>query len=124
MHPNPLGLAYSLSPVDLPEPQIPPPHPLRWATTVIVVAALVLTLSNAHAIRGWTYQLPPSPGSARAIVLAEGWYDAVGRLGLNWPVETLHDGWQSLKARRFQGEDQAEASASLNPRAYSSSASG
>ena len=114
MHPNPFGLAHSLSPVDLPEPLIPPPHPLRWTTTVIAVAALVLALLNAHAIRGWAWQLPPGPWSERAVIVAEGWYEAIGRLGLNRPVEAMHGEWQALKDRRF--EDQGSA-ASRNPRA-------
>ena len=59
MHPNPFGLAYSLSPVDLPEPLLPEPHPLKWVSTVIATAALILLLFNAHALRGWAYQLPP-----------------------------------------------------------------
>ena len=100
MHPNPFSLAYSQSPVDLPEPLIPA-HPLRWTTTVIVVAALVLGLLNAPAIRGWAWQLPPGPWSERAVTAAEGWYDMVGRLGLNGPVETMHREWQGLRDARF-----------------------
>jgi hypothetical protein len=61
VHPNPFGLEYSLSPVDLPEPLAPPPHQLRWTSLVIIVAALLLALLNAHAIRGWANQLPPGP---------------------------------------------------------------
>jgi hypothetical protein len=101
MHPNPFGLAFSQSPVDLPEPLIPPPHPLRWTTNVIAVAALVLALLNAHAIRGWAWQLPPSPWSERAVIAAESWYDMVGRLGLNGPVEGMHGEWQKLRNARF-----------------------
>ena len=100
MHPNPFGLAYSQSPVDLPEPLVPS-HPLRWTTTVIAVAALALALLNAPAIRGWAWQLPPGPWSERAVIAAEGWYDAVGRLGLNRPVEGMHRQWQTLRDARF-----------------------
>ena len=114
MHPNPFGLAHSLSPVDLPEPLLPASNPLRWTTTVIGVAALVLALTNAHAMRGWARQLPPGPWSERAVIAAEGWYEAVGRFGLNRPVETMHGGWQSLKDRRFESQDSA---ASRSPRA-------
>lgn len=114
MHPNPFGLALSQSPVDLPEPLIPPPQPLRWTSTAITVAALVLSLLNAHAIRGWAYQLPPGAWSERAVNLAEGWYGAVAAYGLNRPVEAMHRAWEAQRARRFEaraeppGESPAE----------------
>ena len=101
MHPNPFGLALSQSPVDLLEPLIPPPHSLRWTSTTIAVATLVLALLNAHAIRGWAYQLPPGAWSERALTAAEGWYDAVGGFGLNRPVETMHATWERVRVRRF-----------------------
>ena len=102
MHPDPFGLARTLSPVDLPEPLVPPPHPLPWTSTVIATAAAVLALLNAHAIRGWAYQLPESAASERTIAAAEAWYDLVGRVGLNRPVEVLHGRWQAAKAARFE----------------------
>jgi hypothetical protein len=37
------------------------------------------------------------------VTAAETWYDALDRFGLNRPVEAMHDGWQSLKDRRFGG---------------------
>jgi len=115
VHPNPFGLALSQSPVDLPEPLIPPPHPLRWTSTAIAVAALVLSLLNAHAIRGWAYQLPPGAWSESAVSLAEGWYGAVDAYGLNGPVEAMHRGWEAQRARRFEAP--AEASAASPARA-------
>jgi hypothetical protein len=87
-----------LSPVDLPEPPTPLPHGLRWTTTAIAVATLVLALTNAHAIRGWAWQLTPNEASARVVTVAEGWFDAMDRVGLNAPVETMHGWWQSARA--------------------------
>ena len=98
MHPNPFGLAYSQSPVDLPEPLAPPPHPLRWTTEVIAVAALTLALLNAHAIRGWAWQLPANGSSMRVVAAAEAWYGALDLAGFNRPVEAMHRRWQALKA--------------------------
>jgi hypothetical protein len=102
--PDPTGLAHTLSPVDLPDPPEPLLHGLRWASITISVATIVLALLNAHAIRGWSYQLPPNAWSAQIVTAAESWYDALDRLGMNRPVEAMHDGWQSLKDRRFGGE--------------------
>ena len=96
------GLAHSLSPVDLPDPPAPLPHGLRWTTTAIAWATLVLLLLNAHALRSWSYQLPPSDMSAKVVTLAETWYDTVDRFGLNRPVEAMHGWWQAAKERRFR----------------------
>lgn len=99
--PDPAGLAETLSPVDLPEPAAPLPHPLRWTTTTIAVATLFLALFNAHAIRGWSYQLTPNETSARVVTAAEAWYAITERAGLNRPVEAVHSWWQSGREARF-----------------------
>ncbi len=112
-----------LSPVDLPEPLAPPPHALRWTSLVILVAALLLALLNAHAIRGWANQLPPGHWSARASTAADAWYDSVGGLGLNRPVAALHERWKSLKALRFPGQE-AGASRPRSDRENASNATG
>ena len=99
------GLAHSLSPVDLPEPPAPLPHGLQWTTTAIGWATLVLFLLNAHALRAWSYQLPPTDLSARVVTVAEAWYDAADRFGLNRPVEAMHGWWQGAKDRRFDEQE-------------------
>ena len=124
MHPDPSGLAHSLSPVDLPEPSAPLPDPLRWTSHVIVLAALILSVLNAHAIRGWSYQLPPGAVSAKIVVAAEGWHDRLDRIGLNRPSEAMRDWWRSLRDRRFEGQDSPAASASRSARANASSDAG
>jgi hypothetical protein len=90
-----------LSPVDLPEPPTPLPHGLRWTTTAIAVATLLLALLNAHAIRGWSYQLTPNAASTRIVAAAEAWYDTLDRAGLNRPVAAMHGWWQSARSARF-----------------------
>jgi hypothetical protein len=105
-------LADTLSPVDLPDPPTPLPHPLRWTTTAIAVATLLLALLNANAIRGWSYQLTPNAYSARIVAAAEAWYDAVEPVGLNRPVEAMHGWWQKVKNLRFEDQDSASRNAS------------
>jgi hypothetical protein len=109
---DPLGLAHSLSPVDLPEPPVPLANPLRWATTVIATATLFLLLFNAHALRSWSYQLTPNDASARVVSIAEAWYDIAGRFGLNRPVEAMHARWQAARDAQF---GRAGAPAAQNP---------
>lgn len=98
-------LAESLSPVDLPDPPSPLPHGLRWTSLVIAWAALVLALLNAHALRSWSYQLPPNAASAPVVSAAETWFDSVDRAGLNRPVEAMHGWWQAARGARFKEEE-------------------
>jgi hypothetical protein len=109
--------------VDLPEPPVPLPEPLRWTSMVIATATLVLTLGNASALRGWSYTLPPSDWTAGIVSATEGWYIAVDHVGLNRPAAAMHARWQALKDRRFAPQAPAP-SESLSARQYSSSASG
>jgi hypothetical protein len=95
------GLADSLSPVDLPEPATPLPHGLRWTSIVVSTASLVLLLLNAHAIRDWSYQLPPNAATAPVVTAAETWYDIADGATLNRPVETMHVWWQTARDARF-----------------------
>jgi hypothetical protein len=106
------GLADALSPVDLPEPPAPLPHGLAWTSRAIAVATVFLALTNAHAIRGWAYQLPPTDYSAPVVSAAESWFDAMDSIGLNRPVEAVHGWWQSVKDRRFAGQASAGTSES------------
>ena len=99
--PDPTGLAHTLSPVDLPEPAEPLPLPLRWTSVAIAVATLFLALFNAHALRSWSYQLPPNDVSARVVTFAEAWFEIADRAGLNRPFEAMHAWWQSAKDARF-----------------------
>ena len=117
MRPDPSGLAHSASPVDLPEPPEPLVEPLRWTTVVILVAALTLGLLNAHALRGWSYQLTPAPFSARIVDAAEAWHAAMDRAGLNRPGAVLRGWWQSARERRFDPQPAPEPSSSRQARA-------
>lgn len=95
--PDPGGLAHSLSPVDLPEPAEPLPRPLRWTVTVIATASLLLALFNAGAIRGWAYELRPTPLNQRVVAVAEGWYDLTAVIGLNRPVDAMRHWWGAVR---------------------------
>ncbi|HYD11871.1 MAG TPA: hypothetical protein VEC11_03390 [Allosphingosinicella sp.] len=106
--PDALGLTHTSSPVDLPEPAVPLPHDgLKWTTTVMVVATLFLLVFNAHALRGWAYELVPDDTSAKIVVVSERWYDLTARAGLNRPVEALHGWWRGNMNLRFPGQAEA-----------------
>jgi hypothetical protein len=102
--PDPTGLAHTLSPVDLPDPPIPLPHGLKWTSQVIAIATLILFLFNAHALRGWSYQLAPNDYTARIVTFAEAWFDVADEAGLNRPFEAMHAAWQSVKDARFAAQ--------------------
>ena len=95
--PDPGGLAHSLSPVDLPEPPAPLPRPLRWTVTMIATASLLLALFNAGAIRGWAYDLRPTPLNQCVVAASEAWYDLTAAIGLNKPVDTMRGWWDGVR---------------------------
>ena len=106
--PDALGLTHTSSPVDLPEPAVPLPHDgLKWTTTVIAVATIFLLVFNAHALRGWAYELSPTDTTARVVSASESWYDLTTRAYLNRPVEALHHWWRGNMNLRFPGQDPA-----------------
>jgi hypothetical protein len=97
------GLANSLSPVDLPEPDEPLAHPLRWTVTVIATACLVLALFNAGSVRGWSYELKETETSQRIVTVSESWFNLTAAIGLDKPAEQLRGLWEEAKAARFPG---------------------
>lgn len=101
--PDATGLEDTLSPVDLPPPAEPLPHPLRWAATMIAVAALVLLPLNATAIRGWAYELEPNARTQPVIAAAERWYDASSGIGLSAPLDAMRGWWQRAQRWEFGG---------------------
>lgn len=103
--PDPAGLAHSLSPVDLPEPREPQPRPLRWTFVVIAAAGLFLALFNAGAIRGWAYELKPTPLNLRIVAAAESWYGLTAAVGLNRPAETMRGWWKAAQAVGGEGAE-------------------
>lgn len=106
--PDALGLTHTTSPVDLPEPAVPLPHDgLKWTTTVIAVATAFLLIFNAHALRGWAYELSPTDTTAKVVSASESWYDLTTKAWLNRPVEALHHWWRGNMNLRFPGQDPA-----------------
>jgi hypothetical protein len=111
--PDPTGLAHTSSPVDLPEPPVPLPGGLKWASTIIAIASLFLLLLNAGALRGWAYELHPNETTAKVVALSESWYDATAQLGLNRPVESIHSFWRGVMRLRFPGQAAASADGAI-----------
>ena len=105
--PDTAGPAHAFSPVDLPEPDAPLPRPLAWTATVIATAGLFLALFNAEAIRGWAYELKPTPTAQRLIGGAEAWFEVTAAAGLERPVATMRGWWKEVQAVRFEGQEEA-----------------
>lgn len=102
--PDPSGLEDTLSPVDLPgEAGQGQGQGLRWTTIVIAAATLTLLPLNATALRGWAYELKPTPLNAHVVAATERWYDVMAAIGLTAPVETMHGWWQGLQSLEFGG---------------------
>jgi hypothetical protein len=82
---------------------------VRWAATVIAVAALFLLVFNATAIRSWAASLKPSEASAQFAVLAGQWEDATARFGLTQPRAVVHDLWAKQRALTWNGSPRVGA---------------
>lgn len=105
--PDPEGLAHTLSPVDLPEPDEPLANPLRWTITVIAVVGLFLALFNAGSIRSWSYELKSGDANQRIVGAAEAWFNMTSGARLEAPVETMHGWWKTIQNARFPGQEPA-----------------
>ncbi len=89
------------SPLDLPEPDPETEGVLGWATGVILVAGLVLLLTNAVSLRDWIDEQTPSPVQAQAAGLADQWVELSRQIGLGVPRDALHTQWKRAEAARF-----------------------
>jgi hypothetical protein len=87
------------SPVDVPGDGLP--SALRWTSTVIVTAALVLALGDAAAIDNWAQNLPDSPVKGPVIVASRNWLDLTKELHLARPAETVRTEYDRINAARF-----------------------
>ena len=105
--PDTTGPSHRFSPVDLKEPAEPLPRPLAWTFTVIATAGLFLALFNAEAIRGWAYELKPSPTTERVVDASEAWFAVPATVGLDKPVAIMRGWWKDLQAARFPGQNEA-----------------
>jgi hypothetical protein len=104
--PDPAGLHFASSPVDLPEPAAPLERPLLWTCQAIVAAGLFLALFNAGAIRSWSYELAPTALNQRVVEAAEAWYDLTAAVGLNQPVDAMRAAWKQVQAARFDSSEE------------------
>ena len=105
--PDPEGLANTLSPVDLPEPDEPLANPLRWTFTVIAVAGLFLAIFNAGSIRSWSYELKAGETNQRVVGATEGWFGLTSGAGFEIPVEAMRGWWKHVQNARFPGQEPA-----------------
>ena len=84
-----------------PDDQLALARSLRWTTTVIGVAALVLVLFNATALKNWSASLNPNTVTVAAAGVAAGWEDLTGRIGLTAPRAVVHNAWAAGRSVTF-----------------------
>jgi hypothetical protein len=100
-------LAWGECPADLPVPEGGERPGLGWMTQVIVISTLLLLLFNSFAVDKWARSLPVTEQSGQIVDAADRWHSLMGRLYLNWPLETGRTAWHWLKD--LQWPDQAQA---------------
>ena len=94
-------MEHGLSPVDLDDEGDDPESDLLWSTATLVIAALILLLTNAVSLSDWIEDMPPSQMQSQAAEVAADWRDMTGQLGLAAPRARLHDLWKRAEAARF-----------------------
>jgi len=88
------------SPIDLPDEPLERPG-LLWTGATIAIAALLLFVMNAVALRDWIEEQAPSPVQAQAAALAEQWVTITDDIGLGRPRAWLHDLWKKAEGATF-----------------------
>jgi hypothetical protein len=94
-------MEHGQSPVDLDDETDESEGDLLWSTATIVIAALILLLTNAVSLSDWVEDMPPSQIQSQAAEVAAKWRDTTDQLGLAAPRARLHDLWKRAETARF-----------------------
>ncbi len=86
-----------------------------WTTAVMAVAVAGLLVFNARSVRDWTETESPGPLVLVARGVAEGWWRAVGRLGLNAPRSAISHLWGAARAARWTPSAEAASRRPCGP---------
>lgn len=92
------------SPIVVPADPVDEAAPWRWATRVIVAAAAVLALLNAHAVGAWFDELTPGPATEPLRAPVGYWTGTAEARGLDAPRAALRRGWERIRNARFGSE--------------------
>lgn len=88
-------------PVDLPADPDGGTGALRWTSGILIATTLALAVLNASAIASWSHDLPPSPGTAKVMAIADAWQDKTARLGFDRPHAKLHKVWKRAQSSQW-----------------------
>ncbi len=75
----------------------------RWASRVIVFAALFLAVFNAPSMQNWARQQAPGWATTTVERLADVWAEQIALLGADRPKQAVHDATRALQDQRFVG---------------------
>lgn len=103
------------SPVVLPPVAIDRRRPWTWTTTSLVVAAVLLALSEGPAMADWVDDLPPGPVAAALQPPVHAWATLTTRAHLDAPAAWLRQRWKAAQGARFGTEEPGEAGAAAAP---------
>lgn len=81
----------------------------RWASRIIVFAALFLLVFNAVSPLNWSHQQAPGWGTETGRGLSEVWSRQIAQTGADRPREWVRDAWRQFQALRFDGSRDAPA---------------
>lgn len=79
----------------------------RWTSHVIMLVTLFLLVFNAVSIQNWSRQQTPGWVTTTVQQLADVWVAQIAQLGADQPRQGLRDGYDTLQALRFPGQQPA-----------------
>lgn len=80
----------------------------RWASRVVLCAAVLMLVFNAAAIQNWSRQQPPGWTTSTVQQLSDVWSAQLAQLGADRPRRAVNELWTALAALRFPGQDEPE----------------
>lgn len=103
-----VGLAFGLSPVDLPEGDDQDNRSgLGWMLVILAVSSVLLAAFNSFAIDKWARQLETSATTGPIKDAAARWHATMQGFGLDIPLETGRKLWRASKEATFSETDES-----------------
>lgn len=88
------------SPVDLPDAPQGEVQPLRWASAIIAVAAMLLVVFDSASLAAWVDEQTPGTAQAEAARRAHQWHNQTTAWGLGAPRAAVKSAWDAVKDQR------------------------
>lgn len=76
----------------------------RWTSRVIVFVAALMLIFNGASVQNWSRRQAPGWVTGTVQQLSDVWSAQLAQLGADRPRQAIRDGWETLRAQRFNGQ--------------------